>query len=470
MHANMDRPADRHGAEINHPRANYILGLVTFAFCMAYVDRQLLNLLVEPIKASLRISDTAFSLVQGTAFVTAYLAASPIFGRLVDVASRRNIIIFGVCAWSLFTALSGLCESYGQLFLARMGVGLTEASIFPAAWSLIGDCFSPKRQPRAFSVFMIGAQLGGGFSLIAGGMIVAFAATLTTSVPLLAALEPWQMAFVVTGVPGFVFVLVLLTMKEPSRTRNPHAGDDQGRLTLAQVGAGLWRGRRLYWRMYLATGTVGIVQLAIPSWFPAFMIRAHGLSAAETGLKLGLTSALIGPASTLLGPFVADWLSRRGYADAPVRAAAWCTVPMVFFSLLIPVSAAPAGAFAAAAGVIFCCGFPVGLMAASTQMATPSRMRGVVASIYTLMAQLIGYMIGPTLVALLTDRVFGDPAMVGHSMQIVMSAAAVVASFCLFTAMTHYRRALSGSTDETGSAAGTQIHLAPRHGVAIAER
>jgi len=419
-------------------RANYILGLLTFSYCMAYIDRQLLNLLVEPIKRTLLVTDTQFSLIQGTAFVTAYIAAAPLFGRLVDVASRRNILIFGVCAWSVFTSLSGMCSSYGELFFARMGVGLTEACVFPVAWSMIGDCFSPRRQPRALSVFMLGPQLGGGFSLIAGSVIIAFAGSLTGRLPSLSGLQPWQMAFVLTGIPGIIFALLLLTIKEPPRTRNPLSEADERKLTMREVGQGFWRNRPLYWRMYLATGTVGMVQLAIPSWFPAFMIRTHGLTASETGLQLGMISAIIGPISTLSGPFVAEWLRKRGYPDASLRAAACCTIPMFLFSFLIPILATPAAALAAAGGVIFCCGFPVGLMAAATQLATPSRMRGVVASVYTFAAQFIGYMIGPTLVALLTDLFFGDVRMVGYSMQIVMSCASFVAGFCLFTARKHF--------------------------------
>jgi MFS family permease len=423
-------------------QANYILGLVTFCYCMAYVDRQLLNLLIEPIKRGMAISDTQFSLVQGTAFVVSYIAAAPIFGRLVDVASRRLILIFGVCAWSFFTTLSGFCETYTQLFLARMGVGLTEACVFPVAWSLIGDCFSAKRQPKALSVFMLGPQLGGGFSLIAGGLIIAFAATLTSVIGFLNGREAWQTAFILTGLPGMLFAMVLFTIKEPRRTGSVLPNTNV-KLKFGQVLSSIWANKSFYGRMFLGTGMVGICQLAIPSWFPAFMIRTHELSASETGLKLGMISATLGPISTLSGPIVSDWLHSRGYVDAPLRVAAACAIPALGFAFMIPMVTSPTAALVCAAGIIFSFGFPVGLMAAATQLATPAGMRGVVASIYTFASQVLGFMIGPTLVALLTDKVFHDVNMVGHSMQIVMCGAAATAGICFFTARKHFRQILA---------------------------
>lgn len=118
------------------------LGLLTFAYALAYVDRQLLSLVVDPIKHTLSITDTQFSLVQGTAFVVAYLAAAPVFGRLVDVARRRSILILGVAIWSICTALCGFASSFiEELFLARVGVGFSEACIFPVAMSMIADLF-----------------------------------------------------------------------------------------------------------------------------------------------------------------------------------------------------------------------------------------------------------------------------------------------------------------------------------------
>ncbi|MGK8800376.1 MFS transporter [Burkholderia cenocepacia] len=162
-----DTRAGRTSSRVVHDsmRSWYILAMLTLAYSLAYIDRQLLNLLVDPIRHSLAISDTQLSLVQGIAFISAYLIASPLFGRLVDVTNRRNILLVGICLWCVFTALCGNATTFQGLFLARFGVGASEACVFPIALSMIADCFSAQKMPRAMSVFILGPMLGGGLSL-----------------------------------------------------------------------------------------------------------------------------------------------------------------------------------------------------------------------------------------------------------------------------------------------------------------
>lgn len=435
--------AEQHTEELNHPvspgRANYLLGLVTFAFAMAYVDRQLLNLLVDPIKQTLDISDTQFSFIQGTAFVMAYLAAIPVFGRLVDIANRRNILVFGIFSWSFFTAISGFCDNYTELFLARMGVGMTEACVFPAAWSMIGDAFPPKRIPRAMAIFLLGPPLGSGFSLIAGGVVVAFAAGLAGTASLFGAMEPWQIAFVIVGIPGMLFALLLLTMEEPPRSQTASANAAEDKPGLGAVAKFLGANAGLYGLIYFANGLLAMVQLAIPGWFPAFMMRWHGLSATEVGLTLGIIALFTAIGGSLSGAAASEWFSRRGHIDAPLRAAAWVSIPLIGASFLIPVFANPVGAFAAAGAVIYFTAFLAGLLSAGTTIASPPRMRGVVASLYSFAAQIIGYMIGPILVALLTDNYFADPDRVGSSLQIVMTAGSILLAICMWLLLPKFR-------------------------------
>lgn len=425
-------------------QANYLLGMVTFAYAMAYVDRQLLNLLVDPIKQSLLISDTDFSFIQGMAFVLAYLAAIPVFGRLVDVTNRRNIMVFGIFAWSFFTAISGFCDNYTELFLARMGVGMTEACVFPAAWSMIGDSFPPKRIPRAMAVFLLGPPLGSGFSLIAGGVVVAFAATLAGTAAFFAGFEPWQIAFIVVGLPGMAFALLLFTMREPprSKSRADAAAEAEDKPSLGDVATFLKANAALYGLIFFSNGLIALVQLAVPVWFPAFVMRWYELSPTEVGLTLGLISLFTAIGGTLSGAAASEWLSNRGHIDAPFRAAALITLPMIVSCFLIPVFASSSGAFAAAGAVIFFTAFFAGLMSAGTTMASPPRMRGVVASLYSFAAQILGYMIGPFLVASLTDSYFMDPKMVGHSLQIVMTTGAVLLCISMWTILPIFRKRL----------------------------
>ena len=185
----------------------YILAVLTLAYSLAYIDRQLLNLLVEPIKHSLLISDTQLSLVQGIAFISAYLVASPLFGRLVDLTNRRNLLVVCICLWCGFTALCGRADTFEGLFVARLGVGASEACVFPLALSVIADCFSARQMARAMSIFILGPMLGGGLSLVAGGFVIEFARELHQQFPILAQFQTWQLAFVLVGLPGILFAL-----------------------------------------------------------------------------------------------------------------------------------------------------------------------------------------------------------------------------------------------------------------------
>jgi MFS transporter, Spinster family, sphingosine-1-phosphate transporter len=442
-----------------------VLGLLTFCYAFAYVDRQMLNLLVDPIKRSLLISDTQFSLLQGPTFVCAYLLATPIFGRLVDLTNRKNILIFGVCAWSICTAVCGLAHTLPELYLARFGVGVCEACVLPISWSWIGDYFSARRIPRALSIFVCSSQLGGGFALVASGAVIGFAGSLRSLIPSLGSLETWQMAFVVIGAPGLLLALVLLfSVREPPR-RTVLTGDVvERRPPIREVGTLIWSRRQFYGRVYAAIGMILVVQMGIPAWFPSFLIRTHGLPAATTGYRLGLLTVAFGSAGLLLGPLVAQWLIARRYISTSLHVAAFATIGIFVSCAAIPLVTGGAAALAVGTAAIFCSCLPVAIVGAATQLATPSRMRGVVASLYTLSAQSLGNGVGLPSIALLTDKVFKNPNMVGYSLQIVTCTAAAIAALLLFTVLPYHRRLLAELADAAPKAADSE-KAAPLSGI-----
>jgi MFS family permease len=426
----------------------YILGLLTFTYALAYVDRQLLNLVVDPVKHTLGVSDTQFSFIQGAAFIFAYVAAAPLFGRLVDVTNRRNILIFGVCAWSGCTVLCGMADSFWELAIARFGVGVSEACVFPVAMSLIPELFSTRRLPRALSLFALGTQIGGGFSLLAGGAVIAFAATVALFIPALASLEVWQLSFVLIGLPGFLLAALLFSFREPAR--RGVAGKDRADppWPTSKSLARIWKDRAFYGRIYLFNCGSGTVFLSIPAWYPTYLIRVHGMSPTNVGFTVGLITLAFGAAGTLFGPFLSQRLASRGYEDAPLRAAAMASVGSFLFCFAIPYAPSANVALAIIAGIIFCCAVPTSLVAFSLQRATPGRMRGTVASLYTLIGQSVGYGIGPTAIALITDHVFGDPLRIGSSLQIVCCVAAAVIITALVSNFGPYRRFIAAATGQ----------------------
>ena len=409
------------------------LGLLTFAYALAYIDRQLLSLVVDPIKHTLSITDTQFSLIQGSAFVVAYMAAAPIFGRLVDVAKRRNVLILGVTIWSICTALCGMASTFWELFFARVGVGLSEACIFPVAMSMISDCFSKQRSARAMSIFTLGTQIGGGFSLIAGGLVISFADDVTKALPIFNSLEKWQMAFIIVGLPGLVFALSLFAMPEPTRGRGGTEKVHHDKIPLKQSLRSMWDELDFYGRFYAAIGFTAIIQQGMPLWYPSILIRVKGMTLAETGLKLGLVSITVGTIGTLVGPTFAQWLNRLGYNDAAWRTG-WISLGLLaLVCLAIPYTAGPNSALVIAGGIVFFTALPLGAVIAEMQNVTPSHMRGVAGSLQTFAAQSIGYMIGPVLMAGMTDFVFKDTTKIDHSFQIVTCLFALAASYMFYT-------------------------------------
>ncbi|KVQ62998.1 MFS transporter [Burkholderia territorii] len=423
----------------------YVLILLTLSYALAYIDRQVLNLLVDPIKHTLLISDTELSLIQGTAFVSAYLIAAPLFGRLVDVANRRNILMFGIVLWCVCTVLCGRADTYVGLFLARFGVGASEACVFPVSCSLIADYFSPRKAPRALSIFTTGQWIGAGFSLVAGGYVLSLADIVRQAVPVFTAFASWQIAFVLVGLPGLVLAIVLITVREPARgtaLATDEVADDDKAFTVGEGMAFIWQRRGFYARVYIGVGMLAIVTLAMPAWLPSFLIRCHGVSPSSVGYRLGVLSVFLGTTGVLVGPWIARLFERKGYHDASLRTAGFAMVAMFVFCALIPFAPTATGVFAAAAGAIFSFSLPIGTIAAATQLSTPRRLRGTAASLHTFLAQSIGFGIGPTAIALMTDKVFGDPKMVGYSLGIVSCVASATAAWLIFTALPHYRRML----------------------------
>ncbi len=425
----------------------YVLFLLTFAYTVAFIDRQVLNLLVEDIKRDLLLTDTQLSLLQGIAFMGSYIVFSPLFGRWADVANRRNILVAGIATWSVFSAACGLAENYWQLFLARVAVGAAEASLAPAAWSLIADYFNRERLPRAMSIYLMGPYIGGGLAMIAGGMVIGSMGGLRETLPMLAGLEPWQLTFVIIGLPGVILALVLLTIREPMRGTHNAAGTHDRKFSIREVMAFLWQGRAFYVRFYLGMALIVIVLYALPAWIPAFLMRAHGANPTTVGLQYGVLVLIMGSAGVLSGPFVDRWLARRGHIDSSIRTAAIASIALTVFTAALPLMPGFYGALVAAAGGTFFYSLPQAMSAAALQLATPNRMRGIVASLYLFVLSVIGLGAAPTVVALVTDRVFGDASKVGVSLAVVCATSAAGAALLLFSSLPHYRRALEHSRE-----------------------
>jgi MFS family permease len=414
-----DAPAIRRDS----PRAWYVAGLLAVAYAVAFVDRQVLNLLIDPIKTDLALTDTQISLLAGFAFAAAYVLAGPLFGRLADQGNRRNLLALGVAIWSTFTVLCGYAEGFWSLFGARAGVGAAEAVLLPAAWSLLADYFSRDNLPRAMSIFLLGPFVGGGLALIFGGLIVKGVADAEFGGPL-AGLAPWALTFVFVGLPGLLLAALMFTVREPPRVV---ATTQDRRYSLRDVLRFLWDERAFYGRFFGGMALVVVTLYALPAWTPAFLMRAHGGTPATVGVQYGTATLLAGSLGVLLGPWVARRLTKRYPIDAPLRTAMIAAAGAAPFCLYLPFAPTYWAALLASTTASFFVNFSLPMAASALQSSTPNRMRGLVTSAYAFVLTSTGLGLAPTVVALVTDRVLHDPTRVGTSLGWVCGIAALLA-------------------------------------------
>lgn len=409
--------------------------LVTYVF--SFADRQILSLLVGPIRADLKLSDTQFSLLTGAAFALFYTVLGLPFGWAADRVSRRRLVAAGAFFWSLMTMVSGFTRSFGQLFAARVGVGVGEAALNPAAFSMMADLFPPGQRGRAFSVYSLGIYIGAGLAFGIGGVIVgAVSATPSVTLPIAGEVRSWQATFFILGVPGLFLPLLLLALQEPERRERAATRPSLGE-------AWRWAGRR--WRLLapfcLGFGAMVLAGFAVLAWAPEFFVRTHGTSPRDAGLSIGLAMAAAGSVGVLSGGALSDRLTRAGRRDAVLIVGVIAAWGGLLPGLLFPLVESATLALLLLGLVFFTGAFASGAAPAALALIAPNELRGQVSALYLLAINLIGIGLGPTLPALLTDFVFGDEARLGWSLAIVGVAASVLAALLLQASRSRFRAA-----------------------------
>ena len=410
--------------------------LMALASVVSQFDRTVVNLMVEPIKAEFALDDTRFGMLQGIAFGIFYILACIPIGRLIDHHSRK--LILGVCMgfFSLFAMASGLARNFTQLFLTRVGVGVGEAAVTPAALSMLSDLFPPEKLGRPVSGFLMSAPIGQGVAFIGGGSLLQW---LTTSSFLssgwFSGLDPWQAAFIIVGAPGLLLVPILLLMREPERRGPGHAARLPAREVVQVVRS---RGRALL-PMFASFALVSLVSYAFFIWTPALFQRSYGWNPAQIGLAFGLILIVFGTSGVYFAGWLSDRLASRGHLDAPLTVAAFGFVGCGLFGALAPLMPNATLALALLGPAIFLSMMPYPCAAASIQLIVPNRARGQVTALYITVTTLVGLSVGPIVVGAMTDYVFRNPADIRYSMSIVVGCAAPLMFALLLTARRPYR-------------------------------
>ncbi|MER7014226.1 MFS transporter [Saccharopolyspora sp. NPDC000359] len=424
----------------------YVVVVCMVAYVFSFVDRQILSLMIEPIKRDLGLTDTQFSLLNGLAFSLLYSFMGLPIALLADKRSRPLIISVGVAFWSLATALSGLSKGFAHMFLARIGVGVGEAALSPAAYSMFSDMFPKNKLGRAYGIYSLGSFIGGAAAFIIGGYVINLLKSVdAVALPLVGEVRAWQLTFLIVGLPGLLLaLLVFLTVRDPGRRGLKHNADGGvQKVALRNVFAFLWGHRRTFAMHYLGFSLYALVLLGMMAWTPAFYIRAFGLTSTEAGYLLGVVVLVANGSGVLFGGWLVDLLAKRGHPDAAMRAgvigAVGMTVPVIAFTQVGNLWAS----LALLAVAMFFASFPMPASTAAMQVLSPNQMRAQVSAMFLLISNLIGLALGTTLVALVTDRVFGDERMVGSSLSLVYGVASVVTVLLLWRGCGHFRRSLS---------------------------
>ena len=416
----------------------YVVGVLMLAFVLSFADRQILGLLLTPLRRDLGLDDAQMSLLLGPAFALPFILAGLPLARIADRYNRRNLILAGLLVWSAAMLLCAFARNFTELLLARAVIGIGEAALAPAAYSLIVDCFARDRRATALSVFGLGIYLGVGLAFMLGGAVITYAMQQDTALSaLLGAARPWQTVFLCLGVAGFLFAPVLLTVREPSR------GARHATVPLPQVFAYLRQHYRAILLHNFGFALLAMSSYASVAWLPTFFVRTHGWSAGQFGLVYGGIVMVFGGSGVLFGGWLADRWLRRGHADAGMRVGCLAGFAGLALGLLYLL---PENATIAAALIIpaaFLAGMPVGVSPAALQELVPANLRAQASAMSLLIVNVIGLGLGPVAVALCTQYVFRDEQALSGSLLLVCGGAQLIAALLLLRGFAPYRESLA---------------------------
>ena len=407
---------------ITAARRRAMLAMLCVIYTLNHLDRQIVVILQEPIKAEFHLQDWQLGLLTGGAFGLFYTLMGIPLAHWIDRGINRTRLIAGMLAvWSAMTALCGVARGYGQFFLARMGVGLAEAGFAPASQALISDLYPREERPRAMGLFSIGVPIGIMAGMSIGGIVAHH--------------TDWRVALLVAGLPGLILALLFRAFaREPLRGATELQGGLHDR---AAPPVSLWRAMRLLGRrmafihVIAGTAVTALVEMAMTSWMPSFLIRAHGLSLSQVGVALGVIAGIGGIVGTVAGGWQGSYFGRKG-----MHHMLW--VPIAGLLLCVPfylaVLYAPSGYGALGLMILptILGAFWTAPAIALTQNLAPVPMRARAAALRIVAANLVGMALGPLLTGALSDWFTADT---GSSAEGLRDALAVMTLLFVWAAL-----------------------------------
>ncbi|WP_439101453.1 spinster family MFS transporter [Congregibacter sp.] len=413
---------------------NFVLLMLTLVYAFNFIDRQILVILQEPIRIDMGLSDAQLGLLSGFTFAVIYVTAGIPIAYWADRSNRRNIVAISLTVWSGMTALSGLVQNYGQLLLARIGVGLGEAGGSPPAHSMISDYYPPEKRATALALYTSGIYIGILLGFAFGGI--------------LAEAFGWRKAFMIVGIPGVMLAgLLVLTVREPLRGRWDSAAANADRPSFKQT-MGVLRQRRSFWYFAMGCALTSFIAYGNGNFLPSFLYRNHGMSIGDIGLVLSLVSGVSGAMGTIAGGVLADKLTvrdRRWYAWVPLIGGALAFFP--YFYVLT------SGNTTAILVVLFLLSIAnslyLGSSIAVSHAMVPPRMRALTSAVLFFILNMIGLGLGPFLTGLNSDllaSVSGEDNL-RHAM-LITNCVGVLAMLMFFKASQHVIHDLNANSGQ----------------------
>ena len=419
----------------------WVVFILTVASTFSIIDRQILNVMIGPIKRDLALTDSQMGLLMGLAFAVLYNLLSYPAGWLADRYSRRNLMAAGIASWSAMTMVCGMAHSYLALFLARMGVGVGEAALAPAAYSTLSDYFKAAKLPLAIGVVGAAPFLGQGLAGLVGGPLIDYLeARPHMDVPVLGDIYSWQAVFWLVGLPGLVVALLFFTLREPARRGKAEAGSKGVPFSVVWQfvkGRGAFFG--LVFTGYLCLSTQG---WSLMLWIYEFFIREHGWTRTEFGLTYGTISMVAGIIGSVFAGAFAGWWIGRGRKDGTLRLVFIGTLflgPCAIALTLLPNAYA---AIALLIPVTFMMAMPPGLISSALQQIAPNELRGQMIALYMIGVNFLSYAIAPSLPPAMDQLIYGREDTLGVSISVLAAINYSIAAVCLGFGLRHFRKAL----------------------------
>lgn len=441
-------------------KAWFTVSILVGIYMNSFLDRQIMGLLVEDIKASLDVSDFKMGLLMGIAFAFFYATAGLPIGYLVDRTKRTRIVIIGQIFWTIASFSCGLATRYWQLFMFRFGVGVGEATLSPSAYSIIADSFPLRKIAFALGVYGMGVTLGANMANLLGAWAVGLMEPgVLYDLGILGERERWQIVFFLICLPTIPLTFIMFFVKEPYRrnVRRVKAADGEWKMAKPPKGE-LQAYLRKNWKTVLCHN-VGFAWLAfsgygLGAWLPAFYMRIHGLTASQAGYTLGIVGLTLGTAGTVFGGWVADKMYARGYRDAKMRIGVFVALAWIPFGLVYPFMPNIYLVVAAGLAPAFIGAMTIGVQAAAIQEIMPNRLRGRASAIFLFFNSLIGLGLGPGCVGFATSYLFRDEMKVHYSIALVGFTAHALAALILYLGLKPYRKTMDELKDwsSTGGA------------------